>query len=115
VGYGDWIIASGQVRELFEKRRLPVLVVGRYNKPQWSDIFHFNPKVVRSPAVSCQILVNGSGVRPYIEGKTEQRWTWRKFKPPRGEIFLSEGERIFGTQYGGRVFIEPSVKANSLK
>lgn len=114
MGYGDWIIATGQVREMFARRKIPVIVVGSGMKPQWSEVFDHNPKILRRPTMACQTLLNGSGARPYIAGKSNTHWTWRPFKPPRGELFFSEDEKVFGSAYGlGRVMIEPTVKRNT--
>lgn len=114
MGYGDWIIATGQVREMYAKRQMPVLVVGSGQKPMWSEVFENNPKIVRRPVVSVQMLLNGSGLRPYIVQKLPDRWIWRKFKPPPGELFFNQAETHFGQTHGlGQVLIEPTVKANT--
>jgi ADP-heptose:LPS heptosyltransferase len=113
MGYGDWIIATGQAREIYAQRKLPVLVIGAGMRPQWSEVFENNPKIVRRPQSTCVRLLNGSGMRPYIAGKTDAKWTWRRFKPPRGELFFTNEEQVFGQANGlGAVMIEPTVKTN---
>jgi hypothetical protein len=114
MGYGDWIIATGQVREMYRRRQIPVLVVGAGQKPMWSEVFENNCKIIRRPTMSCQMLLNGSGIRPYIAQKTHDRWRWRPFVPPKGEINLTGDEASFGQAHGlGRVMIEPSIKKHT--
>ena len=110
MGYGDWIMATAQAKQMQLANGRPVYVVGRGSRPMWSEVFENNPRIVRRPTPDSQILVNGSGVRPYIRTKTEIRWVWKRWNIEPGEIYLTDEERLFGSRYGGRILIEPQTK-----
>lgn len=103
-------MATSQVKQMYGRNPLPVLVVGAGGRPQWSPAFENNPKILRKPNRRCQQLRNGPGLRPYIAGKTATHWTWRKWDIRPGEIFLSDAERAFAAPYVGRVLVEPNTK-----
>ena len=110
MGLGDWILATGQVRKINEATGRRVLVVGRGNRPQWSEVFENNPRIVKAMGRYTQMLRNGGGIRPYIAAKTSERWTWRAWDISPGEIFLSDAEKTYAEPYRGKVLIEPRTK-----
>lgn len=113
MGMGDWIMATGQVRELYARRKVPVLIVSPTGRPQWSEMFENNPKIIKMPIRKPhQRLVNAGGFRPYISGKTPTRWQWRQGQAKVGELFFSEIEQQWAATHAGGVMIEPNVKAN---
>jgi len=103
-------MATGQVRKINEATRRRVVIVGRGNRPQWSEVFENNPRIVQTMGRYVQMLRNGGGIRPYIAAKTAERWTWREWDISPGEIFLSDAEKAFAEPYRGRVLIEPWTK-----
>ncbi len=107
---GDWLICTGQVKRMYEARADPVLVVNHLDRPQWNEIFHGNKKIAKYSKPGVQRLLNASGRRPYIESKTDKRWTWKPFGPEPGEIFFTPAELAFAEPYRGRVMIEPNGK-----
>jgi hypothetical protein len=114
MGAGDWIMATSQVKTLYARTGMPVVVVGRDGRPQWSEVFENNPKIARRPSpASVTRLVNAPGVRPYIASKTPERWTWKKWAISPGEIFLTEAEKRFAEHYRGAVLIEPNTKGTN--
>lgn len=115
MGLGDWILATSQVRSLNQIHGKPVLVVNRLNKPQWSEIFENNPRILRAPDEdpnSFITLLNASGNRPYIANKGYQKWTWRRWDISPGELWFTEEERAFACAAGvaDKVVIEPHTK-----
>jgi hypothetical protein len=110
MGYGDWIMATGQAKEMNLANGRQVFVVGRGNRPQWSEVFEHNPRIARRRTFASQVLVNGSGMRPYIREKTATRWVWKRCRVPVGEIYLTPEERLFAEPHAGHVLIEPSTK-----
>jgi hypothetical protein len=111
VGFGDWIMATGQVRELYARHAKPVCIVGIDGKPQWNVVFENNPKICMRRLPGSPVLLNGPNARPYIASKTAQRWTWRKHQLYPGEIYLTAQEKQFGAPLAvGKVVIEPHVK-----
>lgn len=110
MGAGDWLIATGQVKRMYAKRAIPVAVVNHINRIQWNDIFLGNPKILKHDRHGAQRLFNSSGHRPYIESKTNTRWTWKPFRPEPGELFFTPAELAFAEPYRGKVMIEPNGK-----
>lgn len=113
MGAGDWLMATGQVKQLYARRRLPVLVVGADGRPRWSEVFENNHKILRAPTRRpYDRLVNAGGARPYIVSKTSTRWSWRPGTVVAGELFFTPAEILWAKPHGGRVMIEPNVKPN---
>jgi hypothetical protein len=107
-------MVTGEVRKLYERKPLPVMVVNLHNKPVFNEVFQCNPKIVQSlpQKTSYQKYVSGGGYRPYIEQKGARRWVWRPYEPTPGEFYFSEYEREIAEPYRGAVLIEPNVKDN---
>ena len=110
MGMGDWLMATGEVKAMYEKTRQPVLVVDHTDRPQWSEIFRDNPKIIKRARSGCGRVLSSSGRRPYIESKTQLRWNWRQYKPIPGELYFSSQEIEFAKQFAGAIMIEPQVK-----
>jgi len=104
-------MASGEARKLHKSNKLPCIIVDRYGRPYWSDMWDGLPYIVkRAGGQNVNRLQNGPGVRPYIAGKTVNNWTWRKYTPTPAEIVFTAEEKAFAEPYRGMVMIEPSVK-----
>lgn len=112
MGLGDFLMATADAKRLNEQTGKPVVVLGRNGAIQWSEVFDHNPRLRRAP-VNCAVLRNGPGMRPYIAGRTDHKWTWRpgQVKGP-GEIYLHAKEKDFGASVAGMVVVEPNVKNN---
>lgn len=110
MGFGDWVMATGQVRRLHANTGKRVHVVGFNMRPQWSEVFENNPKIAQKRERDCVFLKNGSGCRPYIHAKTVTRWYFKEWDIAPGQIFLSDDERAFAEPYRGKVLIEPTTK-----
>jgi hypothetical protein len=112
MGLGDHLLASGRARKLHQETGLPVLIVGRHNTRYWSDLWDGVPYIIRRPAGRrYTTMIDGSGVRAYIAGKSAERWTWRPFVPTPAQIVLTPTELAFAEPYRGMVMVEPNVKA----
>lgn len=118
MGLGDWIMATADVKKLNEATKRRIVVVGKGSKPMWSEVFEHNPRIAKSihhveRGELVQTLVNGPNMRPYIAGKTDQKWSWRRLRNQSpGEIWLTEGEKAFAQLYKDMLVVEPNVKAN---
>jgi len=106
-------MAMGEARALHKRTKQPVMIVGRDGRPIRSDLFDGIPYIIQKPSKSgpFQRLVNGPGVRPYIAGKTDERWTWRPYKPQPAELKFTERELEFAEKYRDMIMVEPSVKS----
>ncbi len=111
MGLGDEIMVTGIARRMQEKQPLPVRVLDKRGRPRWHCIWDGNRRLA-TPGFEgrVQTLINGPQRRPYVVRETEQRWVWRDWVCPVGEIHLSERERDFGAGLAGRVILEPSLK-----
>lgn len=112
MGIGDALMASGEARKLYKSNRLPTVIVDRYGRPYWSDMWDGVSYILkRAAGKQANRLQNGPGVRPYIAGKTVNNWTWKKYTPVPAEIHFTPEEIAFAEPYRGLIMIEPNVKA----
>jgi hypothetical protein len=112
VGFGDILMSIGEAKRLHQKTGgQKVLIAGRDGRPVKSDLLNGIPYLVTSqPGASRGPFQRLAGGRPYIVGKTNERWTWRKYRPLPGEIVFTQSELEFAQRYRGRVMIEPRTK-----
>ncbi len=112
MGIGDALMASGEARKLYKSNKLPTVIVDRYGRPYWNEMWDGVSYILkRAAGKQANRLQNGPGVRPYIAGKTPNNWTWRAHKPTPAEIHFTPEEKAFAEPYRGMVMIEPNVKA----
>lgn len=113
MGYGDVLMSMGEARALHKRTKQPVMIVGRDGRPIVSDLFAGIPYIIQRPSKSgpFQRIVNGPGVRPYIAGKTEERWSWRLYKPEPAELKFTDAELTFAEKYRGMIMVEPNTKS----
>jgi hypothetical protein len=103
-------MAAGEARRLHKTHGRPVMIVDRAGRPQKSDLWTGIPYITQSHVGGPMRLLNCSGVRPYIAGKTSSKWTWRHFKPTPAEIVFTAEELVFAAPFRDKVMIEPNVK-----
>lgn len=115
MGIGDELMAAGEARRHFAKTGKPVLIVNRINRPIWSEVWEGVPYILRKYPLtqnSYHRMMNTGGVRPYITGKTPERWTWKPYRPHPAEMFFTEPEKALAQRAAGSVMVEPNVKDN---
>jgi ADP-heptose:LPS heptosyltransferase len=110
MGVGDWIMATAQAKKLHEANGRPVLVCRPNGVPMWNEVFENNPRIAKAHGRNTQKLINSSGARPYIAGKTTTHWIWKRWDISPGEIYLSAAERTFAEPHGGSILVEPNTK-----
>lgn len=104
-------MAAGAVRraQLSDSRR--VQIIDRFGAVRAHRLWDGNPRIAQSGEEGdFQRIVNGSGVRPYIVGKTDHRWTWRECDNLSGELYLTPAETAFAEHFDVTVIIEPDLK-----
>jgi ADP-heptose:LPS heptosyltransferase len=113
VGLGDTLMAMGEARALHQRTKQPVMIVGRDGRPIKSDLFNGVPYIIQKPTKSGPFTRrwNGPGVRPYIAGKTDERWSWRLYKPQPAELKFTDDELAFAEKYRGMIMVEPNIKS----
>lgn len=110
MGIGDELIVTGQCRVMQKTDPRKVRIV--YEKPRWFDIWLNNPRIAvpNEQGDFQELKPRTNYLRPYMESKTRERWTWKAYRPPPGEIYLTEREKAFGQQHAGRFVLEPGIK-----
>lgn len=119
MGIGDVLMSIGEAKALHKQTKLPVMIVRADGKPVLSDLFAGIPYLLvpRTPrhvpmgaGRLYKRLVNGGGVRSYIEHKGVDRWTWKPYKPIPADIVFTREELAFAEPYRGAIMVEPNVK-----
>lgn len=110
MGWGDELMVTGQARVLQESDPRKVRIV--YERPRWHDVWANNPRIAREDeAGDFQELRPRVGyLRPYMAEKLRERWTWKPYRPPRGELYFDQAEIAFGAAHAGLVILEPHIK-----
>ena len=112
MGYGDELMVTGHVREL--QLRDPRKVRLEYGKRLWNEVFDHNPRIARGEDRDVQVYqARVNGLRPYATAKSADRWVWRQFKPPVGELYFQPDELAYAAQFSPDVVIEPNLKGNA--
>lgn len=110
MGIGDEILCTGEARKRQEIDPRPVAFRGKDGRARWHFIWNNNPRISTN-GVGAQWSDNRSGNRPYIAQVREDRFIWRPYYDcPRGEIYLSPAETVFGAKHAGLLIIEPNIK-----
>lgn len=114
MGFGDEVMTSGHVREMY--RRLPRRVRIDYGKPLWTyrqtEVFANNPKIAPPGDRDAQVYhARVHGLRPYHTLKTKERWTYNPdYRAPVGEFFFTEAEKAAAPNLAGCIVINTRVK-----
>lgn len=112
MGFGDELMVTGHVRVL--QQTDPRKVRLDFGRRLWNEVFDHNPRIAKSADKDVQIYQpRANGLRPYAARKTEQRWTWRDYKPPVGELYFQPDELAFAETHSPDVVIEPNLKGNA--
>ena len=114
MGMGDEVMVTGEARRLQEKDSRTVLVVDKRGRPRWHPVWQGNARIARAPGRHQQVLLNGSGQRPYVDYRhtTDQRWAYTDWRAAPGEIFLTGAERAIAVP-AGAILVEPHIKAKA--
>jgi ADP-heptose:LPS heptosyltransferase len=110
MGWGDELMVTGEARVMQERDPRKVRVC--YNRPYWHEAYANNPRIagLNEKGNFQKIWPRQNNFRPYATGKTPTNWTWREYRPPRGELYFSDEERDFGLRHAGRIILEPHIK-----
>jgi hypothetical protein len=117
LGFGDELMVTGHVRELYAKD--PRKVVLEYGKRIWNEVFENNPKIARPEEQGCSgtfqvYRAREFGLRPYAKSKSAAQWGWRDdYRPPIGELFFTRYESGAVERLEPGVIIEPNNKSNA--
>ena len=103
-------MVTGQARVLQQHDPRKVRVV--YERERYHDAWLHNPRIAqRGEKGDFQTLAaRDRYLRPYVASKSSNHWTWRRYGPPKGELYFTADESAYGEQYSGRVILEPHIK-----
>ncbi len=111
IGFGDTLMSIGEAKRLHQQTANPVMIVDQYRRPVRSDLFNGVPYLTTKPLkVPFTRMLNAPGHRPYIAGKTAEKWTWRPYTPIPADIVFTPEELAFAAPYRGMVMVEPNAK-----
>ncbi len=110
MGWGDELMVTGHARELQQKDPRKVRIV--YERPRWCDAWDNNPRIAANGEKGNfqEYLARVDHLRPYMQAKLDDRWVWRPYGPPVGELYFNEKEQRFARTFRGRIVIEPHLK-----
>lgn len=104
------MMLTGHARLLQENDPRKVRFV--YERGRWHESWEHNPRIARPNEKGDfqEYRPRQNYLRPYMVEKTDRRWTWKPYRPPRGELYFTREEEEFGKQHAGLVLIEPRLK-----
>lgn len=116
MGWGDEIIATGQARIAQQHSDLPVVVFDRYGHPRAHEMWAFNPRIHTTwdKRMSIHRINNGPSLRPYIATKTIDKWGWKDYACPPGEIYFNAAEIAQCPPVTpDMILLEPNIKSRA--
>lgn len=113
MGAGDWLMAAGEARRIHEQTRRFVVILDRYGRPVRDAIWKGTPYITDSLHVGAVPLLNCGGHRPYIAGKTPERWIWKEYEPYPARLYLTPDEQSWAKLGDGAIVLNASLKAQA--
>jgi len=128
MGYGDALMATGEVRILRKKNPDAKFIIGDGKRSYWNEMFDNNPYIIRGGEAhkynNIRWIKNYEHNRPYRlygDKLPKDNYNWNlNHNAKRGEIFFSKQEIDFGKKIINQIkektyrkkiiFIEPNVK-----
>lgn len=110
MGWGDELMVTGHAREL--QARDPRKVRPTYERQRDHEAWLHNPRIAgKNEGGDVQIYLGRvNGLRPYMTFKDSDRYGWKPYGPPVGELYFSAEELEFGARWKDLVVLEPNVK-----
>lgn len=121
MGYGDEIIALGQVQEIVRLSDIQkVEIVGSNGERRWSDLWEEHPEIAKRNERGDFQLKNGPNARPYIKswdtwgGKARSIFSGWRVRDFRAKLKLPASAIVEGaelkTATGSYILVEPNIK-----
>lgn len=113
MGIGDEIMVSGEVERLAAGTKDVYAVCdarGGRAKHRWHYVWDGNPHIARPNQPYTHEIFNHGGARPYIAGKQDMRWLWRKYRPSPGKLYLTKYIDYVKEVSNGYVVFNPDLK-----
>lgn len=110
MGWGDELMVTGHAREL--QARDPRKVKVDYERNREHESWANNPRIAgkNEQGDFQHYRARVDGMRPYMQAKSAERYHWKPYGPPVGELYFDEKERRFARTFSGRVVVEPNIK-----
>jgi len=114
MGWGDELMAAGEVQAKAAGRNIKVAIKDVSGNVRWHDAWENHPLIARPGEAYQDSITNGPGARTYTNGVHAGRWVWRRYTPIPADIYFSEKEKKFADSIEpGHVVIEPNLKVKS--
>jgi hypothetical protein len=114
MGIGDELMAAGEAEWFARQQPQQPYRVGIFDarrlQLRWDDIWEGNPYVARPGTLHHHVMTNCGGHRPYIAGKTVERWTWQRYTPQPATLVLRSDEAAVAAHTQGAVLLQPTIK-----
>jgi len=112
MGIGDEVMVTGMAREAQERDRRRVRIEYEKGKQRWCELWEANPRIAHPGEPGDFQILNPRAdyLRPYCSAKAPDRWTWKPYRPPRGEIYLKAHERAYANMNRGLFVLGPWLK-----
>lgn len=114
MGAGDELMAAGIARAHHRATGRPVKIRMRPgSRVRWHEAWNGLPYLLREDDArphDVQYARDERDLRPYIAGKTDERWTWRRYTPLPAELAFTAEERAFWQHAANAIVIEPNTK-----
>ena len=114
MGFGDWLMASAQVKEANERTGKKVFLGDGTRTFFEPEVFLHNPRMAHDGDTDVTWVANYGGARPYILGDKDKHFIFNDhWRPTPGELFFSDAELAWAKERSPSrpyIVIEPTVK-----
>jgi len=114
MGLGDWIMASGEVKQAHIATGKKVKLGDGNRMFTDANVFAYNPRMAAKEDTNVTWVANYPSKRPYIAGNDGKRIIFNDdYRPLRGEIYLSSDEILWAKRSvptKDYILVEPNVK-----
>lgn len=110
MGIGDEMMMAGEARRAAAGTARKYRILDRNGEHFWHSVFDGNPNIARPGHPYDGTLGFINGHRPYIEGETKERRTFREYTPTPAPLKLGPQALAFAKRAAGAVVFNPSIK-----
>lgn len=115
MGWGDEIIATGEVKRRAAGTAKRFTILDRHGGARWHEAWENNPRIAPPGERADEVITNAPHRRPYIVEQSPERYVFKAFGPEPGELFFSAKELQDVGKYRGAILVEPHIKPGAPK
>lgn len=113
VGIGDELMMAGEARRRAAGSDARFAMLGKDGGPKWHFAWEHAAHVARPGEPAAGEVGYDHGTRPYIAGKTAERWTWREYRPTPAKLVLPARYDALRRFARGAIVFHPAIKAKA--